>query len=270
MTSVLELVNANSFSKLFREKLGWNRSDIRKAISLSIDGGDYRVDPVASYKGIRVWSVSEVPGRRVQRLIDVELRRTSQEHLIIFFDSKSQEWRWPQTSDSPGNSLPKLTTHLHTIGRSNEALCQRLNMIKIGFSETPSVPDVLKRLRTAFNADKVTKSFYKEFLREYNDLVSAIDGLDVEGDRHWYSALLMNRLMFIYFMQRKGFMNSDRDYLRTCLNRISTLESDSENANYYRRFLIPLFHNALGSPRIDKCDPAVRSIIGDVPSPSMK
>ena len=31
-------------------------------------------------------------------------------------------------------------------------------------------------------------------------------------------ALLMNRLMFIYFMQRKGFLDNDRDYLRTRLS----------------------------------------------------
>ena len=30
---------------------------------------------------------------------------------------------------------------------------------------------------------------------------------------------MLNRLMFVYFIQRKGFLDGDRDYLRNRLNR---------------------------------------------------
>ena len=35
----------------------------------------------------------------------------------------------------------------------------------------------------------------------------------------WYASVMLNRLMFIYFIQKKGFLDGDRDYLRNRLGR---------------------------------------------------
>ncbi len=71
---------------------------------------------MAGYKGVRVWKVDTVPGSRTQRLIDAELRRQSDERLIVFADGLSQEWRWPQVSNTQGSGQPRLVSHTHVVG----------------------------------------------------------------------------------------------------------------------------------------------------------
>ena len=42
---------------------------------------------------------------------------------------------------------------------------------------------------------------------------SGSDGIPDEAERAWYASVLLNRLMFIYFLQRKRFINDDHRYL---------------------------------------------------------
>ena len=265
MSTRLDYVNSGDIAALFREELGWNRPDISAPVSVEVNETIYLARQVAGYKGVRVWQVDCVPDARTQRLIDAELRRLSDERLIVFRDDYSQDWRWPQVGNSQGTGQPRLVTHTHIIGTSNAALDQRLAMVEIGLSESPTVPDLLRRMRSAFDADKITNDFYKKFLKQHAALVKAIHGLDVEGDRKWYSALLMNRLMFIYFMQRKGFMDNDRDYLRTRLMSLRAESGEGKIYEFYRDFLLPLFHEGLGAPDFAFNDPVIRGLIGDIP-----
>ncbi|MFY2791019.1 Eco57I restriction-modification methylase domain-containing protein [Rhodococcus sp. MALMAid1271] len=265
MTTRLDYVNRGDISALFREQLGWNRPDITAPVPIEVDETIYEARQVAGYKGVRVWQVGCVPDARTQRLIDAELRRVSDERLIVFRDNLAQEWRWPQVGNTQGSGQARLVAHTHVVGTDNPALDQRLAMIEIGFSESPTVPELLRRMRSAFDADRVTNEFYKKFLKQHDALVKAISGLDVEGDRKWYSALLMNRLMFIYFMQRKGFMANDRDYLRTRLTTLRTQSGSGQSYEFYRHFLLPMFHRGLGAPGLRITDPAIKGLIGDIP-----
>jgi len=67
---------------------------------------------------------------------------------------------------------------------------------------------------------------------------------------------MLNRLMFIYFMQRKGFLNGERDYLRDRLTRCQREKGQDKFYSFYRYFLLRLFHEGLGgkarNPELDK------------------
>ena len=58
---------------------------------------------------------------------------------------------------------------------------------------------------------------------------------------------MLNRLMFVYFIQRKGFLDGDRDYLRNRLNRMFQEHGKDKFYSFYRYFLLRLFHEGLGS-----------------------
>lgn len=265
MTTRLEYVNRGDISGLFREELGWSRPDITAPMDIEVNETTYSARQVAGYKGVRVWQIDTVPDARTQRLIDAELRRVSDERLIVFRDDLTQEWRWPQVGNTQGSGQPRLVTHTHVVGTDNAALDQRLAMIEISLSESPTVPELLRRMRSAFDADKITNEFYKKFLNQHDALVKAINGLDIGGERKWYSALLMNRLMFIYFMQRKGFMDKDRDYLRTRLTALRAESGTGKFYEFYRDFLLPMFHDGLGAPGLQVADPVIKGLIGDIP-----
>lgn len=258
------LLDVGDFRALFVEELGWSKPD-SPHLRVEVNDSTFVLEQAAGYRGVRVWVCPERPDRRTQRLIDAEVRKTSHERLVIFTDGETQEWRWPQSSDVRGSGQPRLITHQHRVGRPNPALDQRLQLVAIGIDEDLTVVDLLRRLRCAFDADKVTKSFYDRFLTKHRDLVAALKGIRQESDREWYSALLMNRLMFVYFMQRKGFMDGDLNYLRNRLTGVRELLGTGRFYEFFKDFLLPLFHEGLGSPVARVEDSRIRALIGDVP-----
>lgn len=260
----MKLVNAGDFQSLFLEELGWDRPD-QPPLKINIDEQTYTLDQVAGYSGLRVWLCREVPDARTQRLIDQQVRKISDARLLIFADDDHQEWRWLQAADADGVGQPRLALHRHFIGTSNEALNQRLGTIEIPLNEHWTLIDVLRRMRAAFDADLVTRRFYDQFVRRQRALTSVIEGIADDGEREWYSALLMNRLMFIYFMQKKSFMDDDTDYLRNRLNRLSDMVGGGQFYGFYRDFLLPMFHKGLGGRNHDYPTDVIRELVGDVP-----
>ena len=56
---------------------------------------------------------------------------------------------------------------------------------------------------------------------------------------------MINRLMFLYFIQAKGFLADDKTYLPNKLKE----SRDREKNAYYREFLCPLFFRDLPERR---------------------
>lgn len=281
MSRLIDLVNAGKWRELFIEELGWSLPSLKPVmIPLPEPDEEYEVvcAEVAQYKGIRVWLCRDLLDARTQRYVDKEIKNYSTERLIIFAGETEQVWRWPQSSDNHGRGKTRLLSHRHTTGRENEALEQRLAMIEIKVTESPSIIEVLRRLRAAFDADRITKAFYDKFSKRHEALVRAIDGLPVyepektiedkktkNQERKWYSSLLLNRLMFIYFLQRKGFMDNDRNYLGNRLHQVKEMRGEGRFFEFYSDFLIPMFHNGLGEPGLAIKDPAIKTLVGDIP-----
>ena len=78
---------------------------------------------------------------------------------------------------------------------------------------------------------------------------------------------MLNRLMFVYFLQRKGFLSSPglneeqrRDYLATHLK----LSRQRRPGQFYPEFLKALFFEAFAKPEADR-DPAARALTGQIP-----
>ncbi len=93
------------------------------------------------------------------------------------------------------------------------------------------------RARTAFDLEKVTKVFYRDFDTHRKAFLKFIDGIGEVADREWYASVMLNRLMFVYFIQKKGFLIGDPDYLRNKL----ALSRQSRKNSFYAEFLCPLF-----------------------------
>ena len=271
MSQLINLVNKGQWRELFIEELGWNRPGVNDKVQISIaiemlGPHMYQFNEVAQYRGIRIFVCPELPDARTQRLLDRQIRRHSTERLIIFAGEHEQEWRWPRATDGQGQGKTRLVSHRHRVGSSSEALSQRLSMIQIGVDESPSVIEVLRRLRAAFDADRITKTFYKAYVKEHDALCDVVAGIDGSDDREWYSTLLMNRLMFIYFMQRKGFMDGDKNYLANRLQRVQESIGKDKFLTFFRGFLLPLFHAGLGSNSgKEALNDQMRGILGDVP-----
>jgi hypothetical protein len=71
---------------------------------------------------------------------------------------------------------------------------------------------------------------------------------------------MLNRLMFIYFIQKKGFLDGNTDYLRTKLRQT---QEQGENF-FYREFLCPLFFAGFAKKETER-SAEINHLLGRVP-----
>lgn len=258
------LLDEQTFETLFIEHLGWdNPPKPARTVVLGEDG--VAGEQIAAKRGVGVWRIDGIPSSVVRRRVDVEVSRHTRERLLIFVEGHEQLWLWPEQRTS-GTGV-RLVEHRYYNGARNEALLQRLASASFSLEQEESltVMDVLSRVRRSFNADEVTKRFYREFKKQHDDLLDDVEGIDDDTHLSWYGSVLLNRLMFIYFMQKKGFLADDRDYLRNRLQMVRRHLGADSFYGFFRQFLLPLFHDGLGSHLHPYTDPAIARIIGDVP-----
>ena len=68
---------------------------------------------------------------------------------------------------------------------------------------------------SAFSVEPVTALFFNEYRRIFGDAKNGISGFADERELHLFTQTLFNRLMFVYFISRKGWLklNDNTDYL---------------------------------------------------------
>ena len=132
---------------------------------------------------------------------------------------------------------------------------QKIDGITFGFDEKTNIVDLRSKVQAAFaiNSEKITKDFYAGFKKQHKAFAELISGIDdhiaVNDNRNkqWYASVILNRLMFCYFIQKKGFLDLDVEYLRNKLNFVRANEGEDKFYNFYRSFLRRLFHDGLNA-----------------------
>lgn len=251
--------------KLFVGELGWdNPPDHRKLLVKLPDNQNFEILPVAYKRGMYIYVCNSMPSKYSMEAIDLEISKRSLERLVVYVGMEQQIWRWPEPRKSGGVHY---VNHYFQNNGNNSDILQRLSGIRFELNEESSLSllTVRERVRNSFSAEEVTNRFYQEFQENHEALVDSIKGIDVEDFVGWYASLLLNRLMFIYFLQKKGFLNDDLDYLRTSLTKIRELKGTNKFYQFYRDFLLVLFHDGLGSDEIGSHNEEISSILGEIP-----
>ena len=57
------------------------------------------------------------------------------------------------------------------------------------------------------------------FKTEHAAFLKFIEASPMLKMQRWYASVMLNRLMFVYFIQKKGFLDDDPDYLRNKLSQ---------------------------------------------------
>ena len=77
---------------------------------------------------------------------------------------------------------------------------------------------------------------------------------------------MLNRLIFIYFIQRKGFLDGKVNYLRDRLRKVQLQRGRGKFLTFYRYFLLVLFHEGFDkAPRERVLDADLTELLGTVP-----
>jgi hypothetical protein len=256
IAKIKTLLRAQDFRRLFIEQLGWDK--LHDPVSTSTGGS---LTPIAEKRGFAVYAhqSGSIPDYAERSKIDRELAKLKLEHILVFSNSAktSQLWLWVRRK--PGQPLARREYRIEA-NHSGEAMAERLALMATSLDEeaTLGLLEVTRRAELALNADRVTKRFYDLYQTEHDKFLDFIEGIPDERLERWYASIMLNRLMFIYFIQKKGFLANDVDYLR---KRLDAMRSEDR---FYADFLCPLFFHGFAQ-REGERDEKTKKLLGDVP-----
>ncbi|HKF36607.1 MAG TPA: DNA methyltransferase [Ktedonobacteraceae bacterium] len=107
--------------------------------------------------------------------------------------------------------------------------------------------------------DRITNRFFNQFKIEHDKFLAFIQGIPSPEHRRWYASITLCRLMLVYFLQKKGLLESDEDYLSNRLHAIQERYGKGVFFSFYRKLLSHLF--LCGS----ELPPALQREPGDIP-----
>ena len=267
-------LQAFDFPRLFVEGLGWDHFQ-GEPLAIPVDGHEYALKPVAEKAQFAVFecapgSDGAIPDYPLRRKIETQVTKRAFEHLIIFVDAARTQQIWQWVKRQVGKPAACREHPFHT-GQTGQPLLQRLDSFIFTLEDEVSgvgISDVATRAVKTFDVEKVTKRFYDRFQAELSAFGKFIEGITEIGEstdkRDWYASLMLNRMMFVYFVQKQGFLDDNRDYLRTKLREVQSRYGDGHFQQFYREFLLKLFHYGLGMP-VDQRNQELKALLGRVP-----
>lgn len=247
--------------------LGWD--NIRTTLpSITIKETEYSFNPVAqksSFVIVECYSSNgKIPSYTTRSRIDNEFKKQIQEHMIIFCNKQKTEQVWLYAYTFNGKS--RKTEVIYNTSQDTERLYERASGLFFNVDEQENITifDVTQRVSDNFavNSERVTKRFFEGFKRQHTKFIDHMDGISESLDEEWYASIMLNRLMFTYFMQKRGFLNNDTDYLRNKLAECRDKKGNDVFYSFYRNFLLVLFHDGFANPIHD---PELIEMIGRVP-----
>ena len=249
------------FRSLFN-KLGWDTCT--RNLNVQVDEIEYTLTAIAEKRYMVVFECSTnitdggIPDDATCSKIQRQVKKYYHENFVIYTDTSktTQYWRWVE----PKQGKPR--RHTYRITQSGESLIQKLRAITFTLEdeEELTITDVTKRVQASFDVETVTNKFYKHFKDEHEAFLKFLGAIPDEEMQRWYASVILSRLMFIYFIQKKNFLDNDVNYLRSKLRQSKANGCDQ----YYSEFLCPLFFEGFAKPEAERSR-QVHRLLGKIP-----
>ena len=264
-------IQTGNFRELFISEMGWNNpSGATELPEYTIDERIFYIEQIAERSGFQILQceVNEIPVSSLCKKLDTKLRKNAENYICIFKAQNTAHHLWM----APVRKVEKRDIVLVEYDSPDKAdfLFEKMEGLSFGFENT-FISDVVEKVQAAFliNSEKITKDFYTGFKKEHTNFAKFITGIDDHiadkdnKNKQWYTSVMLNRLMFCYFIQKKGFLDGDVDYLRHKLEWTQQNEGEDRFFNkFYKGFLVSLFHNGLNDPHHDS---TFEAIYGRIP-----
>jgi hypothetical protein len=106
-------------------------------------------------------------------------------------------------------------------------------------------PDLLAHAEwlDTLGRDALTRRFYRTLEHVVAELGTSASGRATQSERAELALLYVSRLLFLGFLQTKGWLDRDRRFLAATFAR-----SMEHGGNYHRKVLLPLFFGTLNTP----------------------
>jgi type I restriction-modification system DNA methylase subunit len=192
-----------------------------------------------------------------ERRVVKEFLNTSPDGLFVFSDNSRTHWHFVNVKNVENEKNDTARTRRPLLRRITVGPEERLRTAgdRIVMLDLHTLPDtsrmsIVHRHEEAFDVEKVTENFYIQYRMTFKILEKNL--FHQSHDERWahdYALQFLNRCMFLYFIQRKGWLGGDRDFLASfwkAYNRSKSEGKQQENT-FVREWLLVLFFEAFNN-----------------------
>lgn len=192
--------------------------------------------------------------------------------LFVFSNEARSQWHFLNVKYDDSPQKRKLFRRIKVGAGDNQlrTATEQLSLLDLESFNSNSPLEIQKQHDEAFDVEVVTQKFFSEYSNVFGRVEKLIQGIDISEKKRLYTQKLFNRLMFISFIQKKGWLtyNGDKDYLSALWK--AYCKEQNKRSNFYRDRLSHLFfsglNNSSGVNIIDINNGGfLKDVIGDVP-----
>ena len=193
--------------------------------------------------------------------------RLGDDLLLVFTNTSASQLHLIQSSFE--GARPTLRRMIVERDLPRRTAVQQVSHIYWNYQDSGSIRSALDK---AFDVEAVTRAFFKEYKDIFDLAIDRVEGFGSEADelerKKLFVQTLFNRLMFIYFLSRKGWLafHDDNDYLNALWKDYQAADSDDKNFHVDRLSL--LFFAGLNNPQsrdLSRNNPVLYAKIGAPP-----
>ncbi|MCS7001069.1 MAG: Eco57I restriction-modification methylase domain-containing protein, partial [Candidatus Kapabacteria bacterium] len=203
---------------LFGEVLYWGRKE--GIVPLAVGAPLRRtiqLEQIASAAGVQVFlhTSQQIPTLTERRAIFRALQQIAGEHVVIYHAGDQLAFVWPNiTGDTDHRTAVELRLLPYQQGSPARTTMEQLTALVLPLDTEPTLSTVRDALRRAFSVEAVTERFFRDYKKVFADLQTRLS--ECSRDNKWahdYALQLLNRLMFLYFIQRKRWLGNNPRFL---------------------------------------------------------
>ncbi len=259
--SLLNLNREKSLKDLFWSKLNYDRvnkelsrrnwsdriaSELASDPLLLASGGrnnDFRVI-YNRFKGDRLLKQKE-------REVVNKLLPDNPFSLFVFSNEARTQWHFLNVKYDNSPQKRKLFRRIKVEAGDDQlrTATEQLSLLDLESFNSDSPLEIQKQHDEAFDVEVVTQKFFSQYRQVFERVEKLIQGIDISERKRLYTQKLFNRLMFIAFIQKKGWLiyNEDKDYLSALWKAYR--KERTKQSNFYRDRLSHLFFSGLNNPQ---------------------
>ena len=248
---------AEDLTPLFCETLHWGAPRGLMPRPLQVGepfGKTLTAHPVAQLSGLPVfridWPENRLPGVTARRAVHRALASVYAEHLLCYITADGRRAAFTWAFKRP-NGKTELRTLVYEVGSPARTTIEQLGELAFSLEELeptgePPITRVIDKLTAAFSVEAVTKQFFEDYKKVFADLQERLT--EATGDRVWahdYALQLLNRLMFLYFIQHKRWLGDDPRFLANFWGAYKKFRQHEDN--FYSGWLSAMFFKAFNN-----------------------
>ncbi|MEH2235190.1 Eco57I restriction-modification methylase domain-containing protein [Nostoc sp.] len=261
LNSLQNLKSLDTLKKLFWNQLNYERvnKELSRRKLTDAVANELTDDPLLLASGgannafhiIYARLSSEELSRQGERRVVDYLLKEHPYALFVFSNKLRSQWHFINVKYDNTLQKQKLFRRI-TVGEGEQlrTATERISLLDLEKHSNASVLDIQTLHDEAFDVEKVTQEFFKEYRKTFEKVEGLIDWNTDKERKRLFTQKLFNRLMFIGFIQKKGWLKfqGSIDYLST-LWEAYLKDDNRSNKNFYKDRLSHLFFLGLNNPQ---------------------